>query len=901
MAGVQNLTKQATYTFPGDFRTLLPADASNGTGLFQAADYIEALSSVNATAVGTGAIRATNGGLSVALDTYLGGKNITMGATIIQQTDITTTNGPLNVHGPGAIILSSQASPITLQTTGLQNIALTSGNGISSTVTTGDYQVTVSSGNITQSASGNVSFILNAVGDFTARTTKGQIALTGTNGKANAISLTNGDSASGIMMSAGSTGITENSSGPILLSASGAASGFNLATTGSQQDLSFAVTGATASRLVSSSTGTGTDAINVVASAGGITETATTKLTQTVSAGPFVLTSNTSSSSITHNMTADGQNFGISLLSPGSTTGYNGNLNIQSNGNTLTAMNLSAPYGGFTSLNLLGHSFTSSSGPFRLLSNGGTTPCRIASAVTSDSQDFTIALTDVTAAKQSRLILFSQCPPLDAIRLTSSNGGISLNANSSIAGTITNGPFSLNATIPSTSTTNGGCSLIENSSASGQDFNISLLGVGTGPGTSRLNLTSAGTGADALRLNSTIGGVTILANGQCSIDSASTTAGISIGTKNGNIPIFIGKSGNQVTCSSDITFTGNLTFATDSTIPVETQQLLVQDRSIVINSTPAFSGDAALLLQRYQSTPSGISDDVVTDPPFSTGTAQSGTTTSIVLSATSSTVSSFYVGYYIVITAGTGKGAVTRITAYNGSNQTASVGPNFATAPDNTSVYALYGNVFAGLAYRSMFKRFELLYSATNYETSSTVVSPTAYAPIYLQSLQTVPGTGTILTDTITGSSGSAVTVSGVVANNTTLSNVSSINGDLPPTVSTLSLTVANGTSNTVVIPGLTASRVGSFFLLINSDQNTNPGGPTEVWSISKSSTTRAAACTKLTSQSGSTRNEVLSIRWPASASANLTYDLSILSGTLLPASGTYKFIVKITQTLSSV
>ena len=901
MAGTQNLTKQATYLFPGDFRTLTPTDASNGTGLFQAADYIEALSSANAASVGTGAIRATNGGLSVALDTYLGGKNTTMGATIIQQTDITTTNGPFNVHGPGVINLSSQSSPITLQTLGLQNIVLNSGYGISSTVTTGDYQVVVSSGNITQTASGNVSFILNGVGDFTARTTKGQIALTGTNGKANAISLVNGDSASGIMMSAGSTGITANSAGPILLSGTGAASGFLLATTGSQQDLSFTVTGATASRIVSSSTGTGVDAINVVASAGGITESAVTKLTQTISAGPFVLTSNTSNSSITHNMAADGQNLSISLLSPGSTTGYNGNLNVQSNGNTMTAMNFSAPYGGVTSQNLLGHSLTSSSGPFRLISGGGTTPCRISSAVTSDSQDFTIALTDVTAAKQSRLVIFSQCPPLDAVRLSASNGGISLNAGIALTGTVANGPFSLSSTIPSTSTSNGGCSLIENSSASGQDFNISLLGVGSGPGTSRLILTSAGTSVDALRLSSTVGGVTILANGQCSIDSASTTAGISIGTKNGNVPIFIGKSGNQVTCSSDITFTGNLTFATDSTIPVETQQLLVQDRSIVINSTPAFSGDAALLLQRYQSTPSGISDDVVTDTPFATGTAQSGTTSSIVLSTNSSTVSSFYVGYYVVITAGTAKGAVTRITAYNGSNQTASVSPNFATAPDNTSVYALYGNVFAGLAYRSIVKRFELLYSATNYETSSTIVSPTAYAPLYLQSLQTVPGTGTIQTDTITGSSGSAINVSGVVANNSTLSNVSSINGDLPPTVNTLSLTVANGTSNTVVIPGLTASRVGSFFIIINSDQNTNPGGPTEVWSVSKSSTTRSGACTKISSQSGSTKNEVLSIKWPASASANLTYDLSILSGTLLPAAGTYKFIVKITQTLSSV
>lgn len=895
-----NLVRQATYEFPGDFRVFAPADPSNGTGYLQTADYLESLCALNATGPNTGAIRATNGGLWVQLDSLLNGKLTAQGASILQQTDITTTNGPCTVHGSGAINLSSTASPITLQTLGLQSINFNSGFGITSTVTTGDYNVTVTSGNITQTASANISFILSGAGDFTARTTKGRVSLVGTSGKSDAIALTAGDSASGIMLSAGTLGISGNSAGPITLNANAAASSFTLTTTGDQQDLAFNLAGSTASRLVGTSAGSGIDAIYQNASAGGITQTSVTRLTQTVSAGPIIITSTSASSSFTHNMTADGQSLSFQLLSPNSVSGFNGNLNIRSSGNTVTALNLAAQYGGFTSSNLLGHFLTSSAGPFRIISSGGTTGCQITSAVTSDSQDFLIAMTDATASKQSRLVLSSQCPPNDAIRLASSVGGITLNAASILNGIVTAGPFRFSSTMPVASTS-GGCSLIENSTASGQDFTIALMGAGTGPGTSRLLLSSAGTGPDAINLSTSVGGVTVLANGQCSIDSSNTTTGISIGTKTTNVPIFIGKTGNQVTCNSDITFTGNLTYATNSTLPVETQQLLVQDRSIVINSTPFFSGDAALLLQRFQSTPSGISDDVVTDTPFGTGTAQSGTTSTIVLAANSSAVASFYVGFYVMITAGTGRGFVTRIIAYNATNQTASVSPSFTTAPDNTSVYALYGNVFAGLSYRSITKRFELLYSATNYETSSTVVMPTAWAPLYLQNLQTVPGTGTIQTDTITGSSGTAVNVSGVVANNSALSNVSTINGDLPPTISTLSLTVANGTSTTVVIPGLTASRVGSFFIMINSDQNSNPGGPSEIWSVCKSTPSRPGSCAKLQSQSGSTRNEVLSIRWPASASANLTYDLSILTGTLLPAAGTYKFIVKITQTISSV
>ena len=900
MSGYSNLIRQATYKHPGDFLILAGEDPSNGTGLLQVADYIETLSSSNATGAGTGALRLTNGGLYVGLDSYHQGQLVTIGPSILQQLDVTTNNGPLNVHGSGAIALTSTASPITLQTIGLQSINFLSGNIINSTVTSGDYNINLLSGNYVTTASGNVNFILSGAGDFVARTTKGQVSLTGTNGKSNAIVLANGDSASGIMMSAGSSGVSVNSTGPIVQNASGGASSFNLTTTGDTQDLSLKLSGASLSRVVLSSAGTGLDAIYTVALTGGITQSSATKLIQTVSNGPFVLTSSSQSSSITHNMTADLQNLSFSLLSPSSSSGFNGIFNITSNGNSATAFTVNAPYGGYTSTNILGHSFTSSSGAFRLISSGGTTPCRIASAVTSDSQDFTIALTDASASKQSRLILFSQCPPNDAVRLAASNGGISLNSNTQFTSNTSNGTFSITASIPP-STTTGGCSITELSSASGQDFTIALSGTNGGPGTSRLNLTSAGTGVDALNFSTSAGGMTAQSVGPMFLDSSNTSTGINIGTKTVNVPIYLGRAGNQVLCNSDITFTGNLTFATNSTIPVETQQLLVQDRSIVINSTPVFSGDAALLLQRFQSTPNGISDDVVTDTPTATGIARSGTTSTIVLSTAASNVTGFYVGFYIYITAGTGRGFVTQITAYNGSTMTATVSPNFTTAPDNTSAYSLYGNVFAGLAFRSGNKRFELLYSATNYETSSTIISPTAYAPLYLQNLQTVPGSGAIQTDTINGSTGSAVTISGVLVNNSTLSNVTSINNDLPSTVTTISLTVANGSSSAMIIPGLTASTLGVFLLLINADQNSNPGGPVELWSLCKTSSTRAGACTKLSSQSGSTKGEALSIRWPASAGASITYDTSLLSGTLLPASGTYKFIVKTTRTLNSI
>ena len=71
------------------------------------------------------------------------------------------------------------------------------------------------------------------------------------------------------------------------------------------------------------------------------------------------------------------------------------------------------------------------------------------------------------------------------------------------------------------------------------------------------------------------------------------------------------------------------------------------------------------------------------------GTAQSGTASTIVLqSSGSSTVSNYYAGRYVTIISGTGAGQSRIINSYVGSTTlTATIGPAWATSPDNTSVY----------------------------------------------------------------------------------------------------------------------------------------------------------------------------------------------------------------------
>lgn len=70
-------------------------------------------------------------------------------------------------------------------------------------------------------------------------------------------------------------------------------------------------------------------------------------------------------------------------------------------------------------------------------------------------------------------------------------------------------------------------------------------------------------------------------------------------------------------------------------------------------------------------------------------TAQAGASGSITLDAGASATADFYKGLIVYLTGGTGSGQGRLITAYNGTSKVATVVPNWATNPDNTSTFAL--------------------------------------------------------------------------------------------------------------------------------------------------------------------------------------------------------------------
>ena len=71
------------------------------------------------------------------------------------------------------------------------------------------------------------------------------------------------------------------------------------------------------------------------------------------------------------------------------------------------------------------------------------------------------------------------------------------------------------------------------------------------------------------------------------------------------------------------------------------------------------------------------------------GTAQSGTSNTIVLGTNASNTNSLYVGVMLHLVSGTGAGQYRTISGYNGGNKTATVSTPWTTPPDATTRYAM--------------------------------------------------------------------------------------------------------------------------------------------------------------------------------------------------------------------
>lgn len=95
--------------------------------------------------------------------------------------------------------------------------------------------------------------------------------------------------------------------------------------------------------------------------------------------------------------------------------------------------------------------------------------------------------------------------------------------------------------------------------------------------------------------------------------------------------------------------------------------------------------------------------------PLETGTAQTGTASSITLAGAESSINDFYLDWVVELTSGTGSGQRRLVTDYAGSTRVADVNRDFDTTPDSDTVYALY-------------KRFMKFVGSSENDTSVNIV-----------------------------------------------------------------------------------------------------------------------------------------------------------------------------------
>lgn len=138
---------------------------------------------------------------------------------------------------------------------------------------------------------------------------------------------------------------------------------------------------------------------------------------------------------------------------------------------------------------------------------------------------------------------------------------------------------------------------------------------------------------------------------------------------------------------------------------VDTEVAAIKAKTDNLPADPADASDVAALIDALPTAAENadaVWDEAVTDHVAAgsfgqgaqatrIGTAQAGASGTITLDASASGSDSFYNNLWIAIVSGTGADQVRKISAYVGATKVATITPSWATTPDSTSVFAIFG------------------------------------------------------------------------------------------------------------------------------------------------------------------------------------------------------------------
>lgn len=172
---------------------------------------------------------------------------------------------------------------------------------------------------------------------------------------------------------------------------------------------------------------------------------------------------------------------------------------------------------------------------------------------------------------------------------------------------------------------------------------------------------------------------------------------------NGRVRIVDGTAAGELDTDSGTVLLRAATEAQIDAIEADTNELQTDwvnggRLDLIIDAILDDTGTSGVALAANSITAAVVADGAIDRATFAadtglqtirSNTAQAGGTSAITLDASASSTTDFYNGAIVYITGGTGAGQYAIIRDYNGTTKVATVHPNWRTAPDATSTFAL--------------------------------------------------------------------------------------------------------------------------------------------------------------------------------------------------------------------
>jgi hypothetical protein len=180
---------------------------------------------------------------------------------------------------------------------------------------------------------------------------------------------------------------------------------------------------------------------------------------------------------------------------------------------------------------------------------------------------------------------------------------------------------------------------------------------------------------------------------------------------------------------------GNLTVK-GTTTSVESNNTVLKDNVIVLNSGPSGSKDSGLIIQRYQQDNNSGTGDVVTDTRYIVINlpSQFGVPNNqLKLNSAESSVDNYYTGWWVRVASGFSSNQVRKIISYTGSTRIATLSTPFDSQnpSENDNVY-LYNKSYVGLIYNELDDQF--VFGSSVEDPGSGTVNFTDNIPLKLYS-----------------------------------------------------------------------------------------------------------------------------------------------------------------------